>query len=342
MQALVKTYLQDLCALDGVSSDETAVRDYIFTHAQPHSDEIFTDVMGNLLVFRKGKRAVEQPLLLAAHMDEIGIIINKCGEDGMLKFAFVGGVDTRVAIGRTVRFPNGVLGVIGIKAVHLTTKEERTKTPAVKSLYIDIGATSKKEAQEKVPLGTCGAFPTTPADFGDGLFKAKAIDDRAGCAILLDLLQEQPATDTWFAFTVQEEVGLRGAATVVNRVHPACCLVVEGTTAADLAGVPAHKQICQLRKGAVLPFMDGGTIYDKKQHRALCEYANAQGILWQTKHMVAGGTDAGRIHKAGVPCVGVAVPVRNIHTAVSVMAWADFEGVHALAKAFLEKAGAEL
>lgn len=339
VQNRLRDHLFALCALDGVSGDEGAVRDYLRTQAQPFADQMETDVMGNLMVFRRGKNLTMQPQMLAAHMDEVGVMVNKITEEGMLKFAFVGGVDTRVAIGRTVRFGDGTVGVIGIKAVHLTTPAERAKTPAVKSLYIDIGATSKKEAEGKVSLGSCGAFVTVPADFGDGLFTAKAIDDRAGCAVLLELLREQPLVDTWFAFTVQEEVGLRGAATAAYRIQPNFCLIAEGTTAADLAGVPAHQQICKVRGGAVLPFMDGGTIYDEALCEMLQEAAEAQGIAWQTKHMVAGGTDAGRIHKVGegVRCVGVAVPVRNIHTAVSVMAWADFYGVYALSHAFLQQ-----
>lgn len=336
--------LKKLCALPGASGAEDAVRDFIRAQAASHADEIRTDPMGNLMVFRKGEKRLQKPVMLAAHMDEVGVIVKRITDEGMVKFGFVGGVDPRVVIGRRVRFGDTV-GVIGIKAVHLTTAAERNRMPDAKDLYIDIGAGSKAEALGKVALGDYGVFDADVVEFGDGLLKAKAIDDRLGCAVLLTLLREQPPLDTWFVFTVQEEVGLRGAATAAYALDPDFCLIVEGTTAADLAAVPAYKQVCALRRGPVLPFMDRGTIYDTELFELLRDAASARGIRWQTKHMVAGGTDAGRIHKsrAGVRTVGVAAPVRYIHSAVSVAALSDMQGVLALARAFLEElaAGAE-
>lgn len=330
--------LKTLCALPGPSGAEDLVRDFIRTEAAPHADDIRTDAMGNLMVLRKGVKRLAKPVMLAAHMDEVGVIIKRVTDEGMVKFGFVGGVDPRVVIGRRVRFGD-TLGIIGIKAVHLTTAAERKRMPDVKDLYIDIGAGSKTEALGRVALGDYGVFDADIVEFGDGLLKAKAIDDRLGCAVLLTLLREQPPLDTWFVFTVQEEVGLRGSATAAYALDPDFCLIVESTTAADLAEVPAHKQVCALRKGPVLPFMDRGTIYDAELFDLLRNAANARGIAWQTKHMVAGGTDAGRIHKsrAGVRTVGVAAPVRYIHSPVSVAAVSDMQGVLALAKAFLEE-----
>ena len=152
-------------------------------------------------------------------MDEVGVIIKKITDDGMLKFGFVGGVDPRVVIGRPVRFGD-VQGVIGIKAVHLTTAAERRTMPKTKDLYIDIGAASKAAAEDKVSLGDYGVFDSAVVEFGDGLIKAKAIDDRVGCAALLKLIEDEPPIDTWFCFTVQEEVGLRGAASMAYALDP--------------------------------------------------------------------------------------------------------------------------
>lgn len=336
--------LKQLCALPGVSGAEDAVRDFICAQAKPYADEIRTDPMGNLMVLRQGKVHLPKPVMLAAHMDEVGVIIKRITDEGMVKFGFVGGVDPRVAIGRRVRFGD-VSGIIGIKAVHLTTAAERKHMPKVKDLYIDIGADSKAEALSKVALGDYGVFDADIVAFGDGLLCAKAIDDRLGCAVLLMLMQEQPPVDTWFVFTVQEEVGLRGSATAAYALNPDLCLIIEGTTAADLAEVPAHKQVCALRKGPVLPFMDRGTIYDADLFAMLRDAAKARGIPWQTKHMVAGGTDAGRIHlsRTGVRTVGIAAPVRYIHSPVSVAAISDMQDVLKLAGAFLEElaAGAE-
>lgn len=199
-------------------------------------------------------------------MDEVGVIIKKITEDGMLKFGFVGGVDPRVVIGRPVRFGD-VPGVIGIKAVHLTTAAERRTMPKTKNLYIDIGATSRAAAEKLVSLGDYGVFDSAVVEFGDGLIKAKAIDDRVGCAALGSrLLEDEPPVDTWFCFTVQEETGLRGAASMAFALDPGFAMVLEGTTAADLAEVkgadavwPRARRRCaavhgrrdHLRRGAV-------------------------------------------------------------------------------------------
>ena len=141
--------LKTLCALPGPSGEEDAVRSFIRSQAEPYADEIRTDPMGNLLVFRKGEKRLAKPVMLCAHMDEVGVIVKRVTEDGMLKFGFVGGVDPRVVIGRRVKFGN-VTGVVGIKAVHLTSASERKTMPKAKDLYIDIGASSKKDALARV------------------------------------------------------------------------------------------------------------------------------------------------------------------------------------------------
>lgn len=330
--------LKTLCALPGPSGEEDAVRAFLRAQAEPYADEIRTDPMGNLMVFRAGARKPEKPLLVCAHMDEVGLIAKRATEDGMIKFGFVGGVDPRVVIGRQVKFGDTV-GVVGIKAVHLTKAAERRRMPEAKDLYIDIGASSKKAALAKVAPGDYGVFDSEPVEFGDGLLKAKAIDDRVGCAVMLELLKEKPAQDTWFAFTVQEETGLRGAATAAFALDPAFCLVLEGTTAADLAEAPGHKQVCALRRGPVLPFMDRTAIYDAALFSLLRDTARECGLPWQLKQMTSGGTDAGRIHKsrAGVRTVGLAAPVRYIHSPASVAAVCDVENMLALARAFLVK-----
>lgn len=332
--------IKKLCALPAPSGCEAAVRDYLCAAAGTFADDIQTDAMGNLMIFRRGSKTGGQAVMLAAHMDEVGFIIKRITEDGMLGFGFVGGIDPRVVIGRRVRFGD-TRGVVGIKAVHLTSAEERRTMPKADELYIDIGAASKADAQSRVSLGDYGVFDSSAVEFGDGLLKAKAIDDRLGCAVLLTLLREKPPVDTWFCFTVQEEIGTRGAAIATYRLNPALCLVVEGTTAADLADIPAHKRVCALRAGAVIPFMDRATIYDAALFELLRNAADTRNVKWQTKQMVAGGTDAGIIHKsrAGVRVCALAAPVRYIHSPCCVAAIADMEGVLTLSRAFLEEIG---
>lgn len=347
MNETLLSMVQTLCAQFGPSGCEEQVRGMILEAALPYADAIETDPMGNLMVFRKGNQTLEKPVMLCAHMDEVGVIVKKITDEGMIKFGFIGGVDPRVVIGRRIYFRNGageeVVGVVGIKAVHLTTASERKTAPKAKDMYIDIGCTTKKQAENKLAPGDCGTFSAAIRMFGDGLMKAKAIDDRLGCAVLLTLLREVPPVDTWFVFTVQEEVGLRGAATAAFRLQPGFCLIVEGTTASDLAEAPAHKQVCALRQGVVLPFMDRGTIYDAELFALLRTACEKRDIPWQTKHMVAGGTDGGRVHKIGegVRVVGVAAPVRYIHSPVSVAAVSDLENVCRAARAFLEEIGGD-
>ena len=164
--------LQELCHLNGVSGDEGAVRDYIREKARPWADSVRTDAIGNLIVFKKGKRSTGNRLMLAAHMDEVGIIVTRITEEGFLKFDFVGGVDRRVAIGKPVVIGHKKIpGVIGLKAVHLVSKEERKKAPKTDSLYLDIGCKDKESAEQRVELGDYGAFVCQPEEFGDGLFK---------------------------------------------------------------------------------------------------------------------------------------------------------------------------
>ena len=334
--------MKELCALPGPSGCEDAVRAFVLKRVKPFADEIRTDAIGNVMVFRKGRKALDRPVAVCAHMDEVGVIIKKITEDGMLKFGFVGGVDPRVVIGRPVRFGD-VPGVIGIKAVHLTTAAERRTMPKTKNLYIDIGATSRAAAEKLVSLGDCGVFDSAVVEFGDGLIKAKAIDDRVGCAALLRLLEDEPPVDTWFCFTVQEETGLRGAASMAFALDPGFAMVLEGTTAADLAEVKGADAVCRVRGGVVLPFMDGATIYDAALFELLRDACIKRGIPWQTKTRVAGGTDAGRIHRsrAGVRVCAAAAPVRYIHSPSSVAAKADCEAVLAAARAFLEELGGD-
>lgn len=334
--------MKELCALPGPSGCEDAVRAFVLKRVKPFADEIRTDAIGNVMVFRKGRKALDRPVAVCAHMDEVGVIIKKITEDGMLKFGFVGGVDPRVVIGRPVRFGD-VPGVIGIKAVHLTTAAERRTMPKTKNLYIDIGATSRAAAEKLVSLGDYGVFDSAVVEFGDGLIKAKAIDDRVGCAALLRLLEDEPPVDTWFCFTVQEETGLRGAASMAFALDPGFAMVLEGTTAADLAEVKGADAVCRVRGGVVLPFMDGATIYDAALFELLRDACTKRGIPWQTKTRVAGGTDAGRIHRsrAGVRVCAAAAPVRYIHSPSSVAARADCEAVLAAARAFLEELGGD-
>ena len=330
--------LKQLCLLNGVSGDEGEVRAFLRAQAEPYADSIRTDALGNLIVFKQGAKATGNRLLLAAHMDEVGLIITHVTDEGFLKFDFVGGVDRRIAIGKPVVLgPDRVPGIISLKAIHLTDKAELKKVPKTDSLYIDIGAGSREEALKKVPLGTYGSFVSQPEEFGDGFFKARAIDDRIGCAIMLELLKEELPLDVTFAFTVQEEVGTRGAFGAAFSVTPQVALVLETTTAADLPGVDSHRRVCAPGKGPVISYMDGSTIYDRGLFEDLRRLAEDNGIPWQTKEYIAGGNDARTIQrtKQGVRVAAMSAATRYLHAPSSVASVADFKNMLELTRLFL-------
>ena len=333
--------LKALCALDGVSGDEDRVRDFIRRQAEPWAETVRTDALGNLIVHKRGRKPAGNKLLLCAHMDEVGLIVTRATEDGFLRFDFVGGVDRRVALGKPVVLgPNKIPGVIGMKAIHMLSAEERKKVPKTEALYLDIGAADKEEALSKVPLGTYGAFVGEPEELGDGLLKAKAIDDRVGCAILLELLKEDLPLDVTFAFTAQEEVGTRGAFGAAFSVTPEAALVLETTTAADLPGVEGARRVCAPGRGPVISYMDGGTIYDRSLFETLRRLAEERQIPWQVKEYIAGGNDARTIQrsKAGVRVAALSAAVRYLHAPASVGSLSDFEDMLKLTRAFLEHA----
>lgn len=332
--------IKTLCRLSGPSGAEEPVRQYLLQQARPHADEIRQDAMGNLLVFKRGRKRPTRTILLAAHMDEVGVIVKSATDDGFLRFAFVGGVDRRVVIGKRVFLgPERVPAVVGMKPIHLASAGERKKIPPLEQLYLDLGADSRAEAERLAAPGTYGVFDDTLTELDGDMLSVKALDDRVGCGVMLSLLQQELPVDTWFAFTVCEEVGCRGAFGAAFGLKPEIALVLEGTTAADLPGVTGAKRVCAPGQGPVLPFMDGGTVYDRALFEQLRDLAERYHIPWQTKRRIAGGTDAQAIQKTGVGCrvAAISAAIRYIHSPVSVGCTRDFLQMKQLAELFLEE-----
>lgn len=330
--------LKTLCALPGVSSWEDQVRDYIRKRVEPHADSVRVDALGNLIVFKRGAKPTGNKLMLCAHMDEVGLMVKSVTDEGYLKFGCVGGIDRRILLGKRVSVgEKGIPGVIGLKAIHLTTAEERKKVPKLTDLYIDIGAKDKAEALAQVELGDVCSFVSDAVEFGDGMLKAKAIDDRVGCAVMVKLLEEELPMDCTFVFTAMEEVGTRGAFGAAFSVTPEIALVLEGTTAADIPALEPERQVCWPGKGPVLSWMDGGTIYDRELFELLRSLAEENGLPWQMKHYLAGGTDGKAIQrtKAGVRVAGISAAVRYLHAPSSVCSLKDGSQMLALARLFI-------
>lgn len=318
---------KELCLLSGVSGNENMVLDYIVGKLEQIDGINWQiDSLRNVIVHKKGKSRSKTRLLLSAHMDEVGFIITSVCDDGLLKFAPVGGIDPRVVLGRRVNI-GGHIGVIGTKAVHLQKPDERESVPDFDSLLIDIGAQSKEEALRFVKPGDTASFDSEFVSFGDGFVKAKAIDDRIGCAILLEILKKPLEYDIDAAFLVQEEVGLRGARAAAFSIAPEAAIVIEATTAADIAGVPENKKVCFLGRGPVISFMDGRTVYDKGLYDIAFKTACEKEIPCQAKLAVAGGNDAGAIHlsREGVKPLAVSLPCRYLHSPSCVIKYEDAE-----------------
>ncbi len=249
----------------------------------------------------------------------------------------MGGIDTSVIIGRQVKV-GSISGVVGSTAVHNLSKDEREAPPKTDSLYIDIGADSREEAEKYVSLGDSVYFDSEFIEMGDCI-KSKAIDDRAGCAMMIKLIREQPEYDTYFVFNTQEEIGLRGSRVSAFAVQPDFAIVLEATTAGDIDSVSGAKKVCELGRGAVVGFMDRSTVYDKQLYRLAFDTADEYELPCQTKTMIAGGNDSGAIHLTGrgVRTIAVSVPCRYLHSPSCVINSADLDNTFALVRKLAEK-----
>lgn len=338
MDKALYTYIKELCALGGISGDEGAVRSYIKNHL---GDKYHTrtDALGNLIVDAKGKKRPSARLMASAHMDEVGMIVTSVKSDGTLGIDKVGGVDARVCIGRKVTVSGKYNGVIGSKAVHNLTDSERKKAPDFSGLYVDIGTDSKEETEKYVQLGDSVCFVSDFTEMGRDFIKEKAIDDRVGCAILLRILDETPEYDFTAVFCVQEEIGLRGAGAAAYTVDPEYALIFETTTAADIPMANETQKCCWLGKGAAVPFMDRSTVYNRELFAMSKQVAEENSIGWQTKTTIAGGNDAGAIHKTrgGVKCLAISVPTRYLHSPACVAKLSDIDDCYKLSKAMIER-----
>lgn len=328
-----KQLLADLCAIDGVSGHEHAVREYILARLSESAApmEVHTDNMGNILVHLIGKEKANKIVQMDAHMDEVGFIITGITGDGFLRFDTVGGIDSRVLFGHRVRI-GAQKGVIGGKAFHQCSPDETKKVSSADSLTIDIGAESKEAAEKLVKIGDCGTFDNSLTWIGEDRFLGKAVDDRVGCMLLLELAQQQPNRDVWLSFSVQEEIGLRGAGVATEAICPDYAVAIDATTAADVAGNSPDQSVCFVGRGAVVSFADRATLYDPELYRRIRKMADENDIPTQTKTTVAGGNNAGAMQgrHTGVIMTAVSLPCRYIHSSACMGKVQDVEAMYSL------------
>lgn len=332
--------LEELSNAAGVSGNEQAVRQIIAREIAGHVDETRVDALGNLIAVKRAAQAQEtRPrVMIAAHMDEVGLMVVHIEASGFLRFRCVGGIDPRVLLSKAVLVGDKqVPGVIGQKAVHLLTASERRHVVEQEQMFLDIGAKDRAAAEELVKLGDYAVFATRFAAWGPTV-KGKALDDRAGCATLVELLQSGPyPCDVHAVFTVQEEVGLRGARVAAYAVEPDLAFVLEGTVCDDSPKKKDLSPTTRLGAGPAISIADRSAIADPRLVTFLADTARSRGLPFQFKQPLIGGTDAGRIHlsREGVPSVALAVPCRYIHSPTSLMALSDFQATADLMKAAL-------
>jgi putative aminopeptidase FrvX len=331
--------IKELTDLNGVSGNEKEVRDFIISKISNLCHSIKVDSIGNIIAYKKGNNS-KYKVMLSAHMDEVGFIVSGHTEKGFIKFKPVGGIDDRILPGkRIVVGKKRLCGVIGSKPIHQQDKDEREKITKVKNLYIDIGAESRDEAERLAPLGEFVSFDSEFIQFGRDSIKAKALDDRVGCVVLIEALKHSFEFDMYACFTVQEEVGLRGAQVAAFNVMPDVAFVIEGTTCADVPNVEPFEYSTILGNGAALTIMDKTCYCDKELVQFLNDVAVKNNIKIQYKQTTTGGNDAGQIQRTGtgVKIASISVPCRYIHSPVSVMSRSDFESVERLTIATLNE-----
>ena len=335
--------IKKLGDIPGVSGCEQAVRDEIISQIKDCCERYEVDTLGNLLAFKKGAKASANRIMLSAHMDEIGFIITHIEDDGLLRFAAVGGMDARILFGKAVEIgPGRVCGVIGGRAVHHLTESEIQTVHEPDKLFIDIGAADRQQAEKYVSPGDCAVFSAPFAELGENCLMGRALDDRAGCALLIELMRSPLPYDCHFVFTAQEETGCTGAVTASYAIAPDIGIAVETTTAADIAGVEPGRQVCKLGGGAVVSFMDRGAVHDKGLYNLAFELAREKGIRAQPKTVVAGANDTKSIQtaKTGARVLAISIPCRYLHSPSLVIHKEDVAETYKLLAALIEKLGA--
>ena len=328
--------LDKLTSLDGPSGYEGQVRSFIKEKIAPFVDEIFVDRMGNIIAHKKGSG---KRVIIDAHMDEVGFIITGYNEDGTLRFKALGGINSKIIPSKTVLIgPDKIPGVIGAKPIHLQGKTEREKGLTYEDCCIDIGAYCRADAEELIELGEYAVFDTEYDEFGEGLVKGKAFDDRMGCLILMEALKENYDADIYGVFSVQEEVGERGAFISALNVKGDIGIAIEGTICADMPNIPKHLRATQVGEGPAISIMDRTSIFDTDIAQDMMELGDELGIPYQRRRAIAGGNDAATFHGTGegAKIATISVPCRYIHSSVSVASKEDVINTVKLLVAYLK------
>ncbi|MBQ7383594.1 MAG: M20/M25/M40 family metallo-hydrolase [Clostridia bacterium] len=342
--------LRRLCLLFGPSGCEDNVADFIKVQIDDVCDSLYTDRLGSLIAHIGSGKPDRQRLMISAHMDEVGFMINEICDDGYLKFETLGGIDPSVLCGKNVTLGdevNKLKGVIASKAIHHKKRDERLNVTPVSDMYIDIGLSSKEDVLKYLDIGAYGTFDSEFIRFGkDGRkIKAKALDDRLGCAVMIEAMRDlYPKRDSlpmdiYFCFTVREEIGISGAQVAANVIKPDFAIVLETTAVADIAGASDSSKVAVQGDGGAISLMDRSTIYDREFVDFALDVANKNAIKAQIKKYVSGGNDASHIHKSGVGVrtLALSAPTRYLHSPACVVDTEDYYSILSLVGAMLRE-----
>ena len=329
----MKPLLKTLTETFAPSGYEDAIRTLVQKEVKPYADEMHVDALGNLIVRKKSttKAKNSKRIMLAAHMDEIGVIVSHVDKNGFVRFSSVGGVFGRYTLGARIRFMNGVTGVVGFDKL-----EQVDQAPAMSKMYIDVGATSRSTCPVKV--GDFGAFDRSYMEMGNRLV-AKSMDDRAGVVVLIEALKSIKTTphDLYFVFTTQEEVGVRGAGTAAYGIDPEIGIAIDVTGTGD---TPASlKMSMELSKGPCVKIRDAGMLSDPRVVDWMTSTAEKAKLPHQREVLLTGSTDARaiQISRAGVMAGALSIPCRYIHSASEMVDYEDLKNSVKLLTALLSK-----
>ncbi|MDD6816824.1 MAG: hypothetical protein PUE84_10310 [Firmicutes bacterium] len=355
----MKKKLFELCRLAAIGGFEQPVRQYLMEQARPFADEMKTDKMGNLLIYRQGTVHLEKPLMLMAHMDEPGFLVTNITDDGMVQLAG-GGMNARALIGKHMEIHDRrsiVYGAAGMKAEHMQTPEEQKKTPDISRLLIDIGCTSKTEAEARVRLGDVAVPLVEPELLGmpesanvtelpeSRMMTGRGLASRGGCAVLLKLLEEKPACDCWFVFAVSGEnwslVPGKGGMLAARLLDPAKAVLLHGVDTGEGPGVPAEEISCRCGAGAAISLADADFVFDRALREKVTAAADQKGVRWQFNCDSSQVTGAGRLASAHTGCrvLPVNLPVRYLQSAAGVCCLDDLESMTEICRLMMERAG---
>jgi putative aminopeptidase FrvX len=336
--------LENLSNACGVTGREEEVRNLLIKLMKPHTDEVLIDKLENVIAIKRGKES-KPKIMLAAHMDEVGLMVKTITKEGFLQFSKMGGIDDRILLAQkvVVHTNKGSLqGIIGSKPPHIQKEQERKKVVTYDELFIDTGAENREDANKMgVRIGDPVSFDVKYAKLSKDLVTGKAFDDRVGCAIMIETLKQLTNTDCTICAvgTVQEEVGLRGATTATFGVDPDVGIALDVTVAGDVPGVKEFDSNVKMGKGPVLTVADSGLITHPKVLRLLLDAAEENKIDYQLETGLPGTTDAARISltRQGVPSGTVSTATRYIHSPVGMLSLKDAENSVKLAVASIKK-----